>query len=141
MNYIVRNFGILSSISESWYLLGEYNKEYLFTLFSWSMGGLMLFYIKDDAPYFFISATGFMFLGTASDFRSSAVHTNIIHYIGASLAIGGALFGIYFQYFLLFPLIFFLFSIILLSLLPIKNKLWWIEMSAFIFIVVGLLIK
>jgi len=89
---------------------------------------------------FFISGIGLCFVGAATDFLSNGAHTNIVHYVGAFIGIAGALFGLWLQYNIMFPLIVFSGGTILVLVTDkIENKIWWVEILAFITIILGLL--
>ena len=91
VGYIYSKFGILDSISESWYRLEIYNQSYLFTLFCFAVGILMLFH--GDNVFYFLACSGLCFTGTASAFKDKGSWTDIIHYTGAVVAIGCSLAG------------------------------------------------
>jgi len=89
---------------------------------------------------FFISGSGLCFVGAATNFLSKGAHTNVVHYVGAFLGIAGALFGLWFDYGILFPLIVFGGgTIFVLVTDKIENKIWWVEILAFVTIISGLL--
>jgi len=126
----------LPSISQSYYELPN-SISYLFTLFTWGIGIPMLF---QGDWLFFISGSGLCFVGAATNFLSKGAHTNIVHYVGAFLGIAGALFGLWVQYDIVFPLIVFGGgTTLLLVLKQVENKIWWIEILAFVTIINGLL--
>lgn len=133
--FIVSKFGVLPSISDSWYSLGK--KAPLFTLFIWGisipmavMGGL------HNNVWYFLAGSLLCFTGGAAAFKESMAGT--IHSIGAvggiTLALVGlASVGVY------WPLI----AVISLSLgirySKINNQTWWVEIISFVFIEAGLL--
>lgn len=129
----------LPSISQSWYDLPKpVNK--LFTLFCWSIGIVMIF--QGGNAWFFMSGAGLCFVGAATSFLSKGAKTNIVHYLGAAVGIGCALFGLCFQYSIYFPLwIFILGSSIIILLPKVINKIWWIEILAVIVIMIGLFLR
>ncbi len=126
----------LPSISQSYYELPN-SISYLFTFFCWGIGIPMLF---QGNELFFISGSGLCFVGAATNFLSKGAHTNVVHYVGAFLGIAGALFGLWFDYGILFPLIVFGGgTIFVLVTDKIENKIWWVEILAFVTIISGLL--
>lgn len=128
----------LSSISQSYYELPN-SISYLFTFFCWGIGVPMIF---QGGPLFFISGAGLCFVGASTNFLSKGAHTNIVHYVGAFLGIVGALLGLWIEYDIIFPSIIFSGgTITLLVLKQIKNKIWWIEILAFVNIITGLLCR
>lgn len=85
--------GPLSSISDSWYKLGE-PLNILFTLFCFSIGLMMPFHIVGIAPiFFFLSGSGLCFTGAAAMFKDDNM-TSLVHRIGATICVIGGLLGI-----------------------------------------------
>jgi hypothetical protein len=129
-------FGILPSISNSWYKLPD-NRKRLFTYFCLSIGLLMMYH---GGISFFLSAAGLTFTGIASEYESKGgSHTNIVHFVGAGVCIVSALLGLVFEYQMIIPILSFVTLTVIAFLLKIKNKLWWLEIIAFLSIMVGLL--
>jgi hypothetical protein len=126
----------LPSISDSWYELPN-NQKPLFTLFCWSLGIAMLFQGTGETPLFFLSGSGLTFVGAATMFKSTGAHTNIVHYTGAAVGIILALVGIGYENGVWIPLIVWLISTILLKVLKVENSTWWIEIVAFLTIIIG----
>jgi len=127
---IVRKYGVLGSISESYYTLPR-NKNYLFTIFMMSIG---IINILTGNIYLVLSGAGLAFTGVAAQYRNRI--TNAVHYIGA--VIGYALGCLAISPFFL------VFIVILSAILKqtvIENKTWWTEVIAFYLIMIGLLIK
>ena len=139
VTFIVLKFGVLPSISESWYRLDGLEKS-LFTWFCWVLGGLMLFQTNGNTPFFFLSGGGLMFVGAATMFKTDEAKSNIVHPLGAFFGIMGGLFGLAFERNTIIPLILFLMSTIVIYLTVKINKTWWIEIAAFITILLGLLV-
>jgi len=100
----------------------------------------MLLQTNDIAPYlFFLSGAGLVFVGTAAMFREvDDKLQGILHTVGASIGIVGALAGIWVERGSFIPLLVFAIASILLYLIKVKNLTWWIEMSAFLSILYGL---
>ena len=130
--------GPLPSISESWYRLPGFSRN-LFTFFCWILGFLMFFQTNGDSGLFFLSGAGLVFVGGVTQFKKDLAKSNLIHPIGAIFAIIGGLAGLIVERHTYLPLI--VFSVLTLSIIvtPIKNKTWWIENSAFLTILSGLL--
>lgn len=128
--------GPIPSISDSWYLLPG-RLKFLFTLFCYSIGILML-YQQAPSELFFLSGTSLSFVGLSCSFKDNWI-TPYVHYAGASLCIILALLGIGFVLHSWVPLIFFIISSLTIDYFKIKNEIWWIEIAAFIFIILGLL--
>lgn len=127
----------LPSYSDSWYQLKNPIKN-LFTLFCWSIGFLMPFQSDGTTPFFFLSGAGICFVGAARMFKTSM--TGKVHFIGAFILIVSAFAGLYFERGEWLPFIVFLFASILI-LYNASNRIWWIEVCAFISICYGLLIS
>ena len=137
VTFIVNRFGILPSISESWYRLEGLQKS-LFTFFCWSIGGLMLFQTNGDTGYFFLSGAGLSFVGAATMFKTDEAKSNYVHPIGAVSGIIGAHLGIIFERHIYIPSIIFVIFYLSIILFVKRNKMWWIEIFAFITILIGL---
>ena len=127
------NWKVLHSVSDSWYVLKlkEHNEEILFTIFTYFLGiGTLLQYYLN--PIFFIAGMGFFWVGTQTQFRGESIKETI-HYLG----IGGSLIGLGLT-FSWIPLLLMLVGGGVMKLLKINNFLWWVEMLAFILVIVGL---
>jgi hypothetical protein len=131
------NWKVLHSVSDSWYVLKQHERheEILFTIFTYflGIGTLLQYYIH---PIFFIAGMGFFWVGTQTQFRGESIKETI-HYLGAVLGIGGSLIGLGLT-FSWIPLLLMLGGGGVMKLLKINNFLWWVEMLAFILVIVGL---
>lgn len=127
----------LPSISESWYELVGIEKN-LFTLFCFSIGFLMLFQMDGTTPLFFFSGAGIIFTGAAAAFKESMTRT--VHTTGAIACIAFGLAALYFERGVIYPASVFCVVAFLINILPIKNRVWWIEILAFACIAGGLFI-
>jgi hypothetical protein len=137
LGLIIKRYGILPSISDSWYSLPQ-RENFLFTLFTWGLGIPMLFY---GNVWFFLSGSGLSFVGAATQFKSMIGITKEVHYAGALVGILGALIGIWVQWDNLLPLLWFLFLALSIQVSYMKNKIWWQEIVAIVLILWGLLVK
>ena len=104
--FIYRRYGILKSVSDSFYKLKEEStlKSTLFTLFIWALGGTMIAVFISLTPEnatdiqvlkavpFLISGIAAGFLGAAPQFKQKM--TSTIHWIGASGLILAAFVGL-----------------------------------------------
>ena len=125
----------LPSISDSWYEL-SFPLNLLFVVFTWSLG--ILTFLQGDSLWFTYAGAGLCFVGAARTFKNTdGVRTNYIHYSGAVVGIVGSLMGLLFQYGMWFPSILWLLSVIALKLTKSKDFTWWVEISAFICIIMG----
>ena len=137
--WIYINYGILSSISASYY----YDKKVPFLAFCWALGALMITISalqvgNQGYGLFFFSGAGLLFTGTAGAFKESL--TDVVHYAGAVLAIvlgfiglwvvGGDGFWIPGAVFILTTLIF--------IIITLENIVYWTEILAFLLILFGL---
>ena len=135
ITFIVSTYGVLPSISESWYRLPLKLKG-LFTLFTWGIGIPMLFYGNETM---FLSGAGLCFVGAATQFKMTAAYTRLIHYAGAGVGIILPLLYFAFGYEVYAPILFQIISAVLIMAIPkIDNKLWWIEIVGFLTIACGI---
>jgi hypothetical protein len=132
---IVYRYGILPSISESWYVL-PLRQKFLFTLFTWGLGIPMLFY---DSGALFLSGSALTFVGVATQFKTSISFTREVHYAGALVGVLVPLiyFGISSDNWM--PLLVQVISTIIIISTRIQNKIWWTEIVAFFCVLSGLL--
>lgn len=129
----------LGSISYSWYALPKPINN-LFTLFCWSIGMLMI--MQGHNVWFFLSGSGLGFVGAATMYLSKSAHTNVVHYVGAGVGIGCALFGLSLEYGIHLPIIIFVLgSIPIIAIPKVNNKIWWVEILAFLVIILGFILK
>ena len=140
--YIIKENGnkILPSISDSWYVL-QTNKpilRHLFTIWCYLIGLLLLSYYMYSFA-FFLGGMGMMWVGTYTEFYRRSSEHEYLHFSGAVITILASLVGlvhnqIYFQ------------SIVMvlgtpLTYLIFKEKgtyIFWIEIIAFVSIILGL---
>lgn len=135
--------GPLPSISDSWYRLKDLGGVWysLFTWFCALIGFLMFFQTNDTAPYlFFLSGSGLLFVGVATMFKEIDNIEPYIHFIGAACCIIFGLIGIGVERGHWLPMIVFSILTSLIKLFKVSNSTWWVEIVAFICILVGLLI-
>jgi len=145
INWIIAKFGIQPSISDSFYALEEkYGKgslvPWLFWLFliniSWPLFPLLNF-----SGFAFFAIAGLVLVGAAAQFRLGR-GTEIPHIIGA---VGGIMLaflsiGFVFKGWAFAWLPAYLLSVGFLNLIKIKNYTWWIEIFAFIMIILALFV-
>ena len=98
----------------------------------------MFFQTDGSTPFFFISGAGICFTGVARYFKSSDNITDILHFIGATVFILSALLGIAIERSNFIPLIVFAISSLIIEFFYLKNRTWWIEIAAFVVIILGL---
>lgn len=139
LTFILIKLGILPSISDSWYELQGLQKS-LFTWFCFSLGVTMFFQTNGTAPaLFFLSGSGLVLVGVATRFMDKESKEPLMHFTGAATCIIGALVGIGVERGFWLPLIYFILVSSTLSIFKIKNKIIWVEIIAFIFIILGFL--
>ena len=136
--FIWKKFGVLPSISESWYRLQGLEKS-LFTFFCWGVGIPMLFQTDGTTAWFFCSGAGLGFVGAATMFRSGDKTTRWIHFIGAFAGMVCGLMGVGFERGDFTPSIIWVVISLIILLINFKNRMWWIEISAFFALIYGLL--
>jgi len=140
VGFVWYRYGVLPSISESWYRLPGHWKD-LFTFFCWGIGGTMLFQTDGTTPLFFISGSGFGFVGVATMFRSGDKVTKWVHFTGAVAGILFALIGIWVERTDPYPFFIWISSIPIILIFRIKNYLWWNELVAFFAVIFGFLLS
>jgi hypothetical protein len=137
---MIRFKGPLHSISESWYALGD-PLNILFTLFCWSLAFTMFFQTNGTSGFFFLSGGGLGFVGAATMFKLKDGFTDKCHFIGATVGIVSALVALIYERGLIAPLIAFAIATLIIVVTKMKNDMWWIEIAAFLAIIIGLLVS
>jgi hypothetical protein len=127
---------ILPSISESWYVLKD-PKNALFTMFCYLLGISMVFR-TDASPLYFLSGAGFVFTGAATKFKMDDVRP--VHFVSATIAIIAALMGNAMVKDAWTPLILWVFLSYVMARINVPNLLYWVEMLAFVCLVVGFIV-
>lgn len=75
--HIVKNYGILPSISESYYRLSDKQKK-LFTFFCWGFAFPTI--IIGNSFFLFLAGAGIAFVGAAAAFKSKMTNTKGYYY-------------------------------------------------------------
>jgi hypothetical protein len=132
MTYVIYNFGILKSISESYYKLSRAGK-FLFTLFIWSISIPMAMY---GTALFFWSGACLSFVGAATMFKDDTM-TKKVHYIGAFLGFTLALVALSFVG-IYYPLLCGMIIVAVCVEYNPPNKIFWIETLIGAFLIAGL---
>ena len=130
VTYVISTVGIQKSISQSYYALKD--KGYLFTIFCF----LFSYPIAILASNIFITPAAILigFVGIARAFKDNKVWY-YTHMIAAYSGVILAQIGIWVYYDnQIIPVVFGLISILLLSF-NVKNKIWWIEIIAFLSVI------
>lgn len=135
ISFIIGKYGILSSISESYYRLPK-SLTFLFTLFCWgfALPAMIVGLDLTDNFLMFFAGGGIMFVGAAAAFKEKM--TEKVHFIGAAIAIIAAQLSTAFDFHMYYVNVVFI-TIALTILLGktvgrIKNYVWWIEIAAFL---------
>lgn len=137
--FIIYRFGVLPSISESWYKLKPLNLGILFTFFCWGIGLPMVFRNTGISPFFFISGAAICFTGVATAFKLQYGIEKIVHAAGAIICVIAGLIALWVDYNLWLPSAVFLGGFLIIKSAKIKNEIWWIEIYSFVVILAGLI--
>ena len=137
VGYIWSKFGILPSISDSWYVLPEKQRP-LFTFFCWGFAlpaAIIGFTISDGSPFqflMFFASGGIMFVGVAPDFKKGL--DKIIHAVAALTGViaSAAYLLFVFPEMWYVPVGFILGSLLLYLYRQRLKEIWWIEILSFI---------
>lgn len=124
--FIILEFGVPSSLSESFYLLESRYKGMLKWTFTFWLWGLAFTYMWGmNNIWFFVAGMGLFYTGGAAAFKSDRV-TNSVHYIGATVGIilPLAYFTVVHHFFWL-PLVWVLGSLV--CILSEKSSIFWVE--------------
>ena len=139
--YIALTYGVLRSISHSWYELLPIKKQWIFQVFLASIGILMFFH---GNIWFYLSGVGLLITSICPQFERRHSLEASLHVIGATGAVISALIGLWVSsglwYMLVIPLALAL-PFRYIKKINVKNKDWWIEILAFVSILTGLVIK
>lgn len=140
---ILKIFGVLPSISASYYALKEHNLSTPFTLFCWGTAfPLMIYWIEllpNDWDFFpFIACGSLMFVGASPAFKDLELERRV-HSISAIICVIAAYTWTFLYGSIFLGINFILLSIILYFILK-RNKTYWLELIAFINIYTQLLI-
>lgn len=140
--FILFKFGVLPSISDSWYRLKELPGVWysLFTWFTWLLGVPLMFQTNGDTALFFLAGAGLTAVGVATMFKLEHDIQPYIHFAGALIGILCSLVGIAIERGSWIPAIVFVVASSVIVLTKLKNRTWWIEIAAFLAIIFGLLV-
>jgi hypothetical protein len=127
-------YGVQKSISESYYRLSDKAKPW-FTLTLW--GFAIPIMIISETGLMFFATGGICFVAVAANFKGWVTERNV-HMVGALGGIFLAMLSMIIDFNLWYIPSLFVAIITIISLTDIKNKLWWIETSAFYLILLGL---
>lgn len=130
VSFIWSKYGVLSSISESYYRLPT-KLSFLFTLFCWGFAipAIIIGVDLTNNYLMFLAGGGIMFVGAAAAFKETL--TKNVHMIGAALGIIFSQLSIAFDFHMYYVNILFFIAALLVLVFRIKNHIWWIELLAF----------
>lgn len=139
LSFIVNRYGVLPSISDSYYEMKNDNLfgGGLFTLFIWSLSFPLI--IVGNTSLMFFAGAFLAFVGAATAFKDLKM-TRRVHTIGAVGGIGFGFLSMVLDFQLNEITYFMLLASLILYLLKIKNLIWWVEVLAFVLIILGLFI-
>lgn len=134
--YVTKRFGILESVSDSWYFLERGNP--IFTIFCLAIGIPMFLQSSGHSTFFFLSGIGFASVGVIALFEKA--FKRCVHYSGAAAGIFGALMGLWCDrdIWWTFPALVVAASVVSVWK-ELEHKIWWTEMTSFLIISAGLL--
>lgn len=151
--YVVKNFGILPSISDSFY---KHKNRVLFAAFIW-LTVVPLAYIGMESVWMQAGAGFLCFVGVATNFKKRGITIldeygnsfrkqkntveRFFHMYGAMLGFSFAFMAMVFTFHIWSPLIIMASFIIIANLLKIKNRIFWIEIVGFLLLIIGFFIK
>ena len=133
LTFVVITYGVQTSISESYYRLPK-KINFLFTFFCW--GFAIPAIILGDNALMFLAGSGIAFVGAAAAFKDKM--TNNVHMIGAYGGVLLSQISIWYNYHMWYITIIFIILSGTLLLLKVKNKIWWVEVAAFLSICIVL---
>lgn len=136
LTYIAINYGILPSISDSYYRLPK-NRQWLFTITLWSFSFPMI--IAGESGLMFLAGASICFTGAAPAFKGSKMEHSV-HVASAIIGITAAVFAMFFTLGASIIGIVTLGSMLALKLLKVSNATWWVEVIAYYAILLALLL-
>lgn len=134
--WIVAKFGVLQSISQSWYAEGPTGKKWMFILFVCSISALTLI-LGWKSLWFIGSGLSLLIIAFAPAFNSEHKIVGILHTGGT---VGGIAFACYalLTHGVYFPVILCAVGSILPERMKISNVTWWVEIISFTAIELGI---
>lgn len=133
--YLVKRFGVLTSISDSTYFL-ERKKRHYFTIVLWSIA--LLNFFQPMEMYGAVAASMLMFTGATIVFKNDDGFSDKVHYTSAVVALVLSVVGLIVMYGMWWmPLSIIAFCGLALLLDKIKNFVWWLEIIVFLHIIGG----
>lgn len=142
--FVILTFGVPASVSDSSYLLKERNLSSLFTFFCWLTALPLLIYwievLQTDWDMLPFAACGaLMFVGAAPEFKDKSMEREV-HVTAAIICllasyIWSSLYGN-----IVLTAVCMLSAVLYFEFIRVKNKIFWIEIIAFINIYIQLML-
>jgi hypothetical protein len=131
--FVYQKYGVLPSISDSWYRLKEENWHSLFTIFIWGIT-LSLLPLITYSPWFFASAGLLGFVGVATAFKEDGIDK-----AHGAAAIGGIVFALFalLTQGIWLPTVATVLICGYLRLKKINNLTFWVEIVGIVIIIIG----
>jgi len=128
--YVTIKYGVLPSISESYYYT---NNKLIFALFAWFTAIPLM--IVASTPLMFFSGAALGFVGASPAFhKNDRSLEDEVHMVSGILIILFGLLSMIIDFNIVYPTIVVIFLIISFILFNIKNKIYWIEILFFFYI-------
>jgi len=131
--YVYINYGVLKSISDSYYIIKH---KSLFTFFIWGLTIPMLFFSSGHGLLFF-GAAFICVVGIASGFKETMEGRVHVFFTNAGILL--SYLSLWFDYHMWYLVVLFLLFTIPSFIIKYKNHTWWIEVVAFTLVLIGLI--
>jgi len=130
VSFLWIRFGVLPSISESYYRLPK-KLKFLFTFFCWgfALPALIIGISLTNNYLMFFAGAGIAFVGVAAAFKEGLAKR--IHNIGAVVGIASSQASIAYDFHMYYVNLIFLTLAAIIYFIIKKNSVWWIELVAF----------
>jgi hypothetical protein len=139
--YVAVKYGIQKSISETYYTIG---KKGWFTLIIWGMIiPLMIVGIEiTDSFLIFLGGAAIVFVGASPAFKSESLE-KAVHFISSYLGVGFVILATIFTFnFIILGIVYaILIALTFTQKLKINHHIWWIEISAYLLILIQIIIN
>jgi len=144
-SFVILTFGVPASVSDSSYLLKERNLSSLFTFFCWLTALPLLIYwievLQTDWDMLPFAACGaLMFVGAAPEFKDKSMERKV-HVTAAIICLlASYIWSSLYRNIILTVLCIVPSAVLYFEFIRVKNKIFWIEIIAFINIYVQLML-
>lgn len=136
LTVVVIKFGVLPSISDSYYYFEKQKLGFIFTLFCWLFSFPLIF--SATTGLLFFAGSGILFVGAAPNFKLKS--EGDVHTIAAISGIVLGMLSLVFDFNIYIGVGIFGIITLIFKIFRMKNKTWWIEIAAFIIILISLLV-